>query len=138
MRISNFTTVRPNMPNTRTAEDFMKFLGANPSRLGIVSQLYDQYTATHLTEALFNTFTKDKGKGSFKSIDTFLIEWNININRVKRVVLTAVPEGDGANGSDVIFRFGENYYQRYDTFVVEDTRQQFIVMERPHRVRDND
>lgn len=28
MRISGFTTVRPNMPDTRTAEDFMKFLGS--------------------------------------------------------------------------------------------------------------
>lgn len=27
MRISGFTTVRPNMPATRTYEDFSKFLG---------------------------------------------------------------------------------------------------------------
>ena len=27
MRISGFTTTRPNMPDTRTYEDFMKFLG---------------------------------------------------------------------------------------------------------------
>ena len=26
MRISGFTTIRPNMADTRTAEDFMKFL----------------------------------------------------------------------------------------------------------------
>lgn len=29
MRISGFTTTRPNMPSTRTAEDFIKFLGGN-------------------------------------------------------------------------------------------------------------
>lgn len=27
MRISGFSTTRPNMPSTRLAEDFMKFLG---------------------------------------------------------------------------------------------------------------
>lgn len=27
MRISGFSTTRPNMPTTRTYEDFMKFLG---------------------------------------------------------------------------------------------------------------
>lgn len=138
MRITNFSTVRPNMGGTRTAEEFMKFLGANPSRLGIVSQLYDQYTATHLTEALFNTFTQKKENRNFKSIDTFLVEWNINVNRIKRVYLIAAPEGDGMNGSNVLFRFNENYYNRYDTFVVEDTRQQFIVMEQPQRVNDSE
>ena len=139
MRISGFTTTRPNMSETRTYEDFMKFLGANPARLGIVSTLYDEYTATHLTEALLNTYTLEKGKkNAFQSLDSFLVEWDINVNRIKRVYFTAVPEGDGANGSDIIFRFGENYYQKYDTFIIERTRQQIIVLNRPQRVRDNE
>lgn len=117
----------------------MKFLGANPARLGIVSTLYDQYTATHLTEALMNTYTLEKGKkNQFQRVDSFLIEWDLNINRIKRVYMTAVPEGDGAMGSDIIFHFGENYYQKYDTFIIERTRQQIIVLNRPQRVRDND
>lgn len=138
MRISNFTTKRPEMSSTRTAGDFMAFLGQNPTRLGVVSQLYDQYTATHLTEALFNTFTKDKEKSAYKGVDGFMVEWNINVNRIKRVPMTAVPTGNGANGSDVVFHFNENYYQLHEVFVVEDTRQQFIVMERPQRISDND
>ena len=125
--------------DTRTYEDFMRFLGANPARLGIVSTLYDQYTATHLTEALMNTYTLEKGKkNQFQRVDSFLIEWDLNINRIKRVYMTAVPEGDGAMGSDIIFHFGENYYQKYDTFIIERTRQQIMVMNRPQRVRDND
>ena len=46
--------------------------------------------------------------------------------------------GEGRNAGDVIFHFPENYYQKYDTFVVEETRQQFMVMNRPQRLRDND
>ena len=116
---------------------FMKFLGANPARLGIVSTLYDQYTATHLTEALMNTYTMEKGKKGFQSINSFLIEWDLQAKKIKRVPLIAAPEGSGVNAGDVKFYFPENYYQKYDTFVVERTRQQFIVLNRPQRLRDN-
>ena len=115
----------------------MKFLGANPPRLGIVSTLYDQYTATHLTEALMNTYTMEKGKKGFQSINSFLIEWDLQAKKIKRVPLIAAPEGSGVNAGDVKFYFPENYYQKYDTFVVERTRQQFIVLNRPQRLRDN-
>ena len=125
------------MPTTRTYGDFMKFLGANPARLGIVSTLYDQYTATHLTEALMNTYTMEKGKKGFQSINSFLIEWDLQAKKIKRVPLIAAPEGSGLNAGDVKFYFPENYYQKYDTFVVERTRQQFIVLNRPQRLRDN-
>ena len=125
------------MPTTRTYEDFMKFLGANPARLGIVSTLYDQYTATHLTEALMNTYTMEKGKKGFQSINSFLIEWDLQAKKIKRVPLIAAQEGSGVNAGDVKFYFPENYYQKYDTFVVERTRQQFIVLNRPQRLRDN-
>lgn len=109
-----------------------------PHRLGVVSRLYDQYTATFLTEALFNTFSKDNKSGRFQSLNSFMFEWDVQIQRIKRVPMLAAPQGDGLNGSDVIFTFGENYYQRYDTFVVEDSHQQFIVMNRPQRIRDNE
>lgn len=115
----------------------MKFLGANPARLGIVSTLYDQYTATHLTEALMNTYTMEKGKKGFQSINSFLIEWDLQVNKIKRLPIVAAPVGTGINGGDVKFYFGENYYQKYDTFVIERTRQQFIVINRPQRLRDN-
>lgn len=47
-------------------------------------------------------------------------------------------EGNGQGGSDVLIHMPENYYQKYDTFIVEETRQQFMVMNRPQRLRDND
>lgn len=110
---------------------------ANPARLGIVSTLYDQYTATHLTEALMNTYTMSQAKKGFQSVNSFLIEWDLKVNKVKRVPLLQAPEGTGVNAGDVKFYFPENYYQKYDTFVVENTRQQFIVINRPQRLKDN-
>ena len=138
MRISGFTTTRPEMASTRTAEDFMKFLGSKPARLGMVASLYDQYSTSALTEALMNVYTQEKNpKNSFQKLNTFMVEWDIKVERVKKVVITG-QDGDGKNGSDVLIHVPENYYQKYDTFIVEETRQQFMVMNRPQRLRDND
>lgn len=116
---------------------FSKWLGARPARLGIVSTLYDQYTATHLTEALMNTVTREKkNTDSFTSINSFLVEWDLKVNRVHRVPILSVT-GDGCNGADVIFTFPENWYNKHDVFVCERSRQQFMVVNRPQRVADN-
>lgn len=135
VRISGFTTTRPNMAGTRTYTEFMKFLGEKPTRLGIVAKLYDQYTATHLTEALMNTYTKEGKKGGFQSINSFVIEWNIEVNKIKKVQILAV-DGKGANAGEIKFYFPENYYQKYDTFIEERSRQQFIVVAQPQRISD--
>lgn len=137
MRISNFTTVRPEMAGTRTYEDFSKFLGVKPARIGLVATLYDQYTFTGLTEALLNTYTNDKvTKNSWQRLNEYMYEWELEVNRIKRVSILSI-EGTGANGCDIIFRFPENYYQKYDTFIIEDLRQYVIVMNRPQRISDN-
>lgn len=84
-----------------------------------------------------NTFTQEKAKKGFQSVNSFLIEWDIVVNKVKRLPLIAEPEGDGANAGDIKFYFSENYYQKEDTFVIEKTRQHFIVVNTPQRLRDN-
>lgn len=139
MKITGFTTIRPEMASTRTVEDFSKFLGTNPARLGIVSSLYDQYTASYLTESLMNIYTRDKNsKDAFQSINSFMVEWDINVNFIKRVPFLAVPEGDGAQGTDIICHFPENYYQKNDVLIIENSRQQLIVVSRPIRRSDAD
>ena len=121
---------------TRTYEDFHKWMGEKPERLGIVSNLYKQYTASALTEALMNVYTRKKeNSNSFQSINSFLIEWSIDVNFVKRLPILA-HEGDGSHGSEIIFHFPERYYEMYDVFVIEDTRQQCIVKSVPVRRSD--
>lgn len=108
----------------------------NPARLGIVSNLYKQYTASALTEALMNVYDMPKDKAnSFQSINSFLIEWDIDVNFVKRLPILA-KEGDGAHGSEIIFHFPERYYEMYDVFVIEETRQQCLVKTVPVRRSD--
>lgn len=137
MRISGFTTTRPEMHNTRTYEDFSKFLGVRPARIGLVATLYDQYTITHLTESLMNVFTNEKAsKNNWQRLNEFMFEWELEVNRIKRVPILSI-EGNGGNASDILFRFPENYYQKFDTFVIEELRQYVIVMNRPQRIADN-
>lgn len=136
MRVSSFSTVRPQMTATRTCEDFYKFLGAKPARLGMVSQLYEQYTASYLTESLKNIYAGEKDKkGRFESINSFMVEWDLNVNFIKRLPILS-REGNGAQGSDITFVFPENYYQKNDVMVVEDTRQQVIFLTVPIRRSD--
>ena len=138
MIVANFVTNRATMSETRTYEDFYKFLGTRPHKLGIVSRLYPDLTASYLTESLKNIIYRDiKSKDRYQSIDSMYFEWEVETNYIKRVEFAAVPEGDGANASDIIMAFKERYYEKYDIFVIEKTRQQCMVVTRPIRKRDD-
>lgn len=58
---------------------------------------------------------------------------NINSTYIRRVPFYSVPKGDGMYGGDIIFQFSENYYQKYDVMVIENSRQQVIFTQRPVR-----
>lgn len=138
MIVANFITNRPTQGDTRTYEDFYKFLGTKPERLGIVSKLYPDLTASYLTEALRNIFYVDsKSGGKYRSIDSMYYEWEIETNFIKRVEFADTPTGDGADGSTIIMAFKENYYKKYDIFKVDKTMQQFFVLSNPVRKADN-
>ena len=83
-----------------------------------------------------NVYELNKAKSnSFQSVNSFLIEWDIDVNFIKRIPILA-HDGDGAGGSEIIFHFPERYYEMYDVFVIEETRQQCIVMTVPVRRSD--
>jgi hypothetical protein len=88
-----------------------------------------------MTEAIFNIYAKDKSKDRFNSLNSFMIEWEISTNFIKRIPILAI-EGDGSNGSEIIFHFPERYYEMYDVFTIEETRQQCMVMSVPIRRSD--
>lgn len=127
-----------NQGETRTYENFLKMLGDKPKNLGLLSRMYPQCTATYYTEALGNIFYNNAKKANkFQSIDSYMIEWQLDVNEIKRVPLAAMPEGDGADGTEITFYFPYRYYEKYDIFKVEDTRQQFIVISHPIKKGSN-
>lgn len=138
MIVANFVTRRPTMSDTLTYEDFYKFLGTKPYKLGVVSRLYDNLTASYLTESLRNIFYQDQKTGNrYQSIDAMMFEWDTETNYIKRIEFAAIPEGDGANGTEITMAFVERYYEKYDIFKIEETRQQCMVVSRPIRKADN-
>ena len=139
MLVANFVTNRPTMSDTRTYEDFSKFLGERPHRLGVVSRLYPELTATFLTESLRNIFYGDTKKASgFQNIDSTYFEWEVETNYIKRIPFAAVPVEDGADGSEIEMIFPENYYQLHEIFKIEKTGQQCFVVSRPVRKSDRE
>ncbi len=125
------------MSETRTFEDFYKFLGTRPHRLGVVARLYPELTASYLTDTLKNIFYVDsKGENKYRSINALYYEWEVETNYIKRIEFAAVPEGDGANGTEIVFPFKERYFEKYDIFKIDETMQQVFVTHRPVRKSD--
>lgn len=93
-----------------------------PHRLGVVSRLYPELTATFLTESLRNIYYGDTKKtNGFNAIDSTYFEWEVETNQIKRIPFAAVPVGNGANGSEIEMIFPENYYQLHEIFKIEKT-----------------
>ena len=139
MKVASFVSNIPTMDDTRTYEDFYKYLGDKPTNLGVVSKMYTNNTITYLTEALKNVFYLDaKGSGNkYQNVNSLMYEWQIETNYIKKIEFAAVPEGDGAGGTDIIMAFKERYYAKYDTFKIEDSRQQCFCLTNPIRKGDN-
>lgn len=137
MLVANYVTKRPTMSETKTYEDFYKFLGTRPTRLGVMSRMYPELTATFLTESLRNVFYMDNKQEKYRSIDSLYFDWDVEVNYIKKVEFAAVPTETGENGSEIIMHFKERYYEKYDIFKIEKTRQQCMVVERPERKADD-
>ena len=65
-----------------------------------------------------------------------MYEWEIDTNDIKRIEFAALPIGDGANGTEITMAFKQRYYEKYDTFKIEESGQQCIVISRPVRKGD--
>lgn len=138
MKVFNFTTNRPNMGGTRTHEEFHKFLGSSSHKLGVVARMHPELTASFLTESLMNIYTSNPEAGKYQSINAFMFEWEIDVNFIKKVEFAAVPVGIGGSaGAEIIMAFKERYYDKYDTFRIEKTRQVCAVKSSPIRKADD-
>lgn len=137
MLVANFTSRIPTMGQTKTYEDWSKYLGSRPHRLGVVARMYTDNTLSFITDGLRNIFYKDEKQDQFQLSSSLLFEWNVETNNIKKVEFAEVPTEAGENGSEITMAFKENYYQKYDIFRIDKTKQQCQVMSRPIRKRDN-
>lgn len=137
MIVASYVNIKPELAHSRTYEDFYKFIGTRPQMMGVMARMYQHNTATFLTEALMNIYYNSKTVNKFQPINSLVVEWEIDVEFIKRVEFAAAPSGDGANGSDITMYFKERYYEKYDTFKIDNSRQQCIVKATPVRKADN-
>lgn len=137
MLVASFVTANSERVSNRTYEDFYKLLGTNPKMMGVVAKMNTNNTINYLTEGLFNIFYNEKGVNKFQPIDSLEVQWELEVDFIKRVMFAAAPQGSGELGSDIKLYFTERYYEKYDTFVIEESGQQCIVKLSPERKADN-
>ena len=137
MRIAEFTSRIPTMGQTKTYEDWRKYVGEKPSNLGVVARYYTNNTLNFLTDGLGNVFKNKESENKYQVVDSLVIEWEIENNQIKHVEFACAPVGNGAGGTDITMTFVENYYNKYDIIRIDESKQQVIVMSNPIRRADN-
>lgn len=99
--------------------------------------MYTDNTLSYITDGLRNVFYKDEKADQFQLSSSLLFEWDVETNNIKHVEFAETPTENGENGSEITMAFRENYYQKYDIFRIDKTRQQCQVISRPIRKRDD-
>lgn len=62
---------------TKTYEDWSKYLGTKPYRLGVVARMYTDNTLNFITDGLRNIFYKDENVDKFQMSNSMLFEWDM-------------------------------------------------------------
>lgn len=98
--------------------------------------MYTENTLNFITDGLRNIFYNDEKAGRFQTSNSLVFEWDIETNNIKKVEFADVPTERGENGNEITMAFRERYYEKYDIFQIDETRQQCLVVSRPIRKRD--
>ena len=72
--------------DTKTYEDWSKYLGTKPHRLGVVARMYPDNTLNFITDGLRNIFYKSEKEDQFQISTSLIFEWHIetiNINKIE-------------------------------------------------------
>ena len=80
MLVAEYVSNRANMTGSRTYYDFAQLLGRTTHRVGLAAHLCKNYSTTALIEKLGNMVYQDVPKKGRQSIDTFTIEWDVNVD----------------------------------------------------------
>ena len=98
--------------------------------------MYTDNTLNFITDGLRNIFYKDEKADQFQLSSSLLFEWVVETNNIKKVEFAELPTETGENGTEITMAFKENYYQKYDIFRIDKTKNQCQVISRPIRKRD--
>ena len=131
MLVASITSNKPAPSGNRTYEDWYNYLGDHSEMMGVLSKQYPENTMSFITEAIGNIFKTDQAANKFQPVNSFSIEWQLEVDYVKKVPFAALPNGNGVSGSSILMYFPERYYEFCDTFVIEGSRQICVVLAAP-------
>ena len=94
-----------------------------PHRIGVVARMYPDNTLNFLTDGLRNVFYKDEKPSKYEISTSLMFEWQVETNQIKKIEFADVPAETGENGTEITMAFKENYYQKYDIFRIDATKQ---------------
>jgi len=131
MKIVDRNTVVQHLGDTKTVQNFGTLLGAKPHKLGTVVTMYKNLALSTLTDALKNVYyNPKKDSNSYVPVNSMVIEWTIDVNFIKKVKIVSpgtIVSGSGANKSVESIILAEKYYDKNDTFTLENKQQLFVV-----------
>jgi len=137
MRIIQKQSLPSGISDTRSVTNFGTFLGKSPEKLGLIVSMFPKLSASFLTEALGHVFKNGKtGANKFQSINALAVEWQIDVNFIKKVDIVGAISGDGAGGTPVTIDLKEKYYDPNDSFQLEN-RQKLWVVKKAKRIAAN-
>lgn len=108
--------------------------------LGIAAKLYEKHTATYFTEAFGNVmYNGNKSESKYQKINSLMFEWQVETNQIVRIPFAASVSTNyrHAKGVEIPMVFADRYYEVYDTFMIEDSKQLCIVIDGPIRKADH-
>jgi hypothetical protein len=134
MKVIDRATVYENMSATRSIQNFGTLLKDKPEKLGQVVSMRPDLNVSVLTESMRNVYKNSKdSKNGFTPINALAIEWEIDVNYIKRVRIVGAPSGAPKLHVPQKVTLAEAYFDRNDTFAAEN-RQTYFVEKGPNRV----
>ena len=124
MRIVDRKFIDKNIHTTRTRQHFGTLLGEKPHVMGQVVRMYPRLTISNLTEGLRNVYTNKKAEGQFTPINSYAIQWTIDVNFIKKVRFSA--DATPTSGIFPVY-LEEKYYNKNETFALENNTQLIVV-----------
>jgi hypothetical protein len=134
MKVVDRATVVQHLGDTKTVQNFGTLLGTKPHKLGTVVTMYKNLALSTLTDALKNVYyNPKKDSNSYTPINSMVIEWQIDVNFIKKVKIVGTISGNGTNKNVESIVLAERYYDKNDTFTLEN-KQQLLVVAPPKKL----
>jgi len=138
MRIIDTQTALKNMGSTKTAQNWGRYIGEKPERLGLVATMYPDNTLLNLVDSIRNVYTAGQKGKDYSTVRSTMVEWNIDVNFIKKVYFATTNNGAGFTGlGEVTLYFTEKYFDQYDVFTISSGKQNFLVMDAPQRLAND-